>query len=124
MILVDTSVWIGFLRGSKRAVRLSELLTEDRVATHPWVIGELAMGWIDVPRASFLSDLSLLPSASRVAESELLAFVEARGLFASGLGWVDAQLLASALVDGLAVWSFDRALRLAAGRLGLEGPEV
>lgn len=119
MTLVDTSVWIGFLRGSKRAAPLSQLLIDDRVASHPWVIGELAMGTIEVDRGVFLADLALLPAAQRVADAEVLELVRARRLFGSGMGWVDAQLLASALVGGMTLWTFDRALAETAHRLGV-----
>jgi predicted nucleic acid-binding protein len=42
MILVDTSVWIGHLRGSDET--LARLLDSGEVLAHPFVIGELALG--------------------------------------------------------------------------------
>ena len=42
MILVDTSVWIEHLRADN--VLLAGLLNSGRVLTHPFVIGELALG--------------------------------------------------------------------------------
>ncbi|MSP00878.1 MAG: type II toxin-antitoxin system VapC family toxin [Acetobacteraceae bacterium] len=42
MILVDTSVWVDHLRGGDAV--LVELLQSGEVVTHPFVIGELALG--------------------------------------------------------------------------------
>ncbi len=45
MILVDTSVWIDHLRENDPA--LSALLGRRQILTHPFVIGELALGRVD-----------------------------------------------------------------------------
>ena len=42
MILVDTSVWIDYLRSGNPL--LAELLEQNRVIMHPMVLGELACG--------------------------------------------------------------------------------
>ena len=42
MILVDTSVWVDHLRADNSA--LKRLFNAGRVLTHPFVIGELALG--------------------------------------------------------------------------------
>lgn len=39
-ILVDTAVWVAHLRG--RLPALAALLEQERVLTHPFVVGELA----------------------------------------------------------------------------------
>ena len=44
MILVDSSVWIDFFNEKRSTKALSELLTENRVTMHPWVIAELRLG--------------------------------------------------------------------------------
>jgi|GEM_PF-2676876 predicted nucleic acid-binding protein len=43
MVLVDTSVWIDFLREGDSL--LSDLLREDEVLVYPFVIGELRYAW-------------------------------------------------------------------------------
>ena len=106
MILVDTCVWIDFFRG--RASGLSALLEDGDVLSHPWVIGEIALGNVGARRSRILTDLALLPSAPPVADAEVLAFVESHELSGSGIGWVDAQLLAAALVAGATMWTSDR----------------
>ena len=40
MILVDTSVWVDYLRGGRG--QLKNLLEDNQVLVHPSVIGELA----------------------------------------------------------------------------------
>jgi predicted nucleic acid-binding protein len=116
------AVWIEYLRGAAGATPLEGLLLNDSVATHPWIVGELAMGSLGPARTQLLADVALLPRATTVEYSEVLELVEARRLAGSGLGWVDAQLLASALVSDLRLWTLDRALHTAADRLGVSRP--
>ena len=110
MILVDTSVWVDFFRGALAARRLRELLDDGAVLVHPWVIGELALGHLGRRRRAVIDDLSTLPAASIVSELEVRAMIDARKLAGSGIGWVDAQLIASSLVDGADLWTLDRRL--------------
>jgi hypothetical protein len=48
-----------------------------------------------------------------------MELVRARKLEGSGLGWVDAHLLAAAVVGGVGLWTLDTKLALHARRLGL-----
>lgn len=105
--LVDTSVWIDHLR--KRDERLVALLEADLVVVHSGVIGELACGSLK-RRSEVLGNLSLLPKAVEASSEEVLAMIDARKLFGRGVGWVDAQLLASAALSGAQLWSRDRRL--------------
>jgi predicted nucleic acid-binding protein len=50
---------------------------------------------------------------------EVLMLVERHRLAASGIGWLDAHLLGSALLAGAELWTHDRALAEAASRLGV-----
>jgi len=47
--------------------------------------------------------------------------VEARRLAGSGIGWVDAHLLASALHGGGVLWTHDECLARVVSRLGIAG---
>jgi hypothetical protein len=49
----------------------------------------------------------------------MLSFLERNELARSGIGWVDAHLLASAVLDRTGFWTLDRRLAAAASRLGL-----
>lgn len=116
MILVDTSVWIDHLRSGND--RLAAALDEGRVLGHPWVTGELALGHL-VHRDEILSLLRNLPAAEVAADDEVLDVIERHDLAGSGVGYVDAQLLASTLLTPDAIlWSEDQRLTAAASRLG------
>ena len=117
MILVDSSVWIDHFR--LRDAELSALLDARVVVSHPFVMGELACGHLP-KRDAVLTTLSRLPSAPVVAHGDVLAFVERHALMGHGIGWVDAHLLASAIVAGrVFLWSHDRRLAAAAAERGV-----
>ncbi len=64
-----------------------------------------------------ISLLRALPPAPVAGHDEVLAFIEARDLAGKGLGYVDAHLLAAAVVGGVSLWTDDRRLDKAALRL-------
>lgn len=111
MILVDTSLWVEHLRSG--VPRLEELLHSDRVVTHPFVIGELLCGNMrpgsDVFR--LLGDLHALTVAS---DSEVVGLIRFRQLHGRGIGYLDAHLLASALLSDVQLWTRDSRLHAVA----------
>jgi hypothetical protein len=117
MILVDTSIWIDHLRGSDE--HLSGLLTAGRVVMHPYVLGEVALGNLK-NRAAVLGAMSDLPLAMAATDDEVRHFIDTRALFALGIGYIDAHLLAAVtLAPGTRLWTRDRRLGAASARLGL-----
>jgi hypothetical protein len=117
VILVDTSVWVDHLRASDS--RLVALLQSGQVLAHPFVIGEIALGYLN-QRQIVLADLANLPQATVARDNEVLHFIDRNGLAGTGLGYVDAHLLASAqLVAGTALLTRDKRLQGAAIRLNL-----
>lgn len=110
VLLVDTSVWIDHFR--KRDARLSAALEAGEVLTHPFVIGELACGHLQA-RETILSLLQQLPTATAAEHDEVLSVVDSRALHGTGVGWVDAHLLTSALLSGSDLWTADAALKRA-----------
>jgi predicted nucleic acid-binding protein len=116
MILVDTSVWIEHLQAGND--RLKTLLFDGQVLCHPFVIGELACGTLQ-KREEILTMLKALPEAYLLGHEEVISFLEARRLYGRGIGWVDAHLLASTLVTGCSLWTFDKPLRRAAAVLNV-----
>lgn len=117
MILVDTSVWIDHL-GSTNEI-LTALMEREDAATHPFVIGEVAMGYVR-QRDLVISELRKLPRVRIVRDEDVMPMVERHRLFGTGIGYIDAHLLAAALfADGVTLWTHDRRLRAAAGRLGV-----
>ena len=116
MILVDSSVWIDHLRVANPS--LLDLIFDEMVLGHPFVIGELAVGSI-ASRQEFLSKLSDLPTAMMATDAEVLELIERRSLFNRGIGFLDAHLLASVLLtDSAKLWTFDRRLHSLAEREG------
>ena len=116
MTLVDTSVWVDHLR--RRNERLVVLLEDGQVLCHPFVAGELACGNLKNRRA-ILRYLAALPAVSRAEHAEVLHLVESHLLYGRGLGWVDAHLLASCLINGCELWTLDKPLRAAAMKVGI-----
>ena len=107
MILVDTSIWIDHLRSGNSA--LATLLQNEVVCTHDFVIGELACGNLS-KRAEVLSLLQALPRLSSATENEALFFIEQQHLMGRGIGYVDAHLLAAAVIRGIPLWTKDKRL--------------
>lgn len=117
MILVDTSVWIDHLRYGD--VELTKLLNIGQVLTHRFVIGELALGSLQ-NRHIVLSTLQNLPQAAIASDEEVLHFIESHELFGTGIGYIDAHLLAAVrLSPGALLWTRDKRLLAESVRLGL-----
>ena len=117
---MDTSVWRRYFSGrigAGDAETLARLLDQDDlILCHPAVLGELVLGGL-ARREEML--LARLPACRELSSAELLDFIRARKLARKGIGWVDCQLLASALVVGGVLWSLDRPLAGAAASIGI-----
>ena len=70
------------------------LLDAGNVLTHPFVIGELALGSLR-DRDRIIGDLHGLPQASVASDVEVMHFITRYRLFGRGIGYVDAHLLAA-----------------------------
>jgi predicted nucleic acid-binding protein len=117
MILVDTSVWVSHLRDGN--VELANLLNDGRVLCHPLVVGELACGNLK-DRALILSFLQLLPMSIEAEHHEVLSFVENNLLMGKGLGYVDVNLITSAVLTGVPIWTLDKKMAQAAHTLHIK----
>lgn len=115
-MLVDTSVWVDHLRRGNPDLRFR--LEADLVWCHPFVIGELACGRLS-KRGRILELLEALPGSPVADQPEVLTFIDRWDLAGSGIGWVNAHLLASAMLGGIGIWTLDRNLSAVAGRLGI-----
>lgn len=107
MVLVDTSVWVSHLREGNS--ELSNLLHNGEVASHPFVVGELACGNLK-NRTLILSLMKSLPMSIEAEHEEVLTFIERNRLMGKGLGYVDAHLITSAVLSGISIWTFDKRL--------------
>ena len=118
-VLVDTSVWVRFLSNrAPFAAELDRLLADDVVAGHEFVYGELLVGDRG-GREKLLSSYGLMEQVPAVPHNEVVAFVRARKFHGRGIGWIDAHLLASALVGRVRLWTADGPLRAIADELGI-----
>lgn len=119
IVLVDTSVWIPFLSNrAPVATELDRLLSRDEVSGHQFVYGELLIGDTG-GRKQLLHDYEQMHQAPVVAHDDIVAFVRDRRLHGRGVGWIDAHLLASALIGRLQLWTMDQRLSVLAAELGI-----
>lgn len=107
MILVDTSVWVDHLRSG--TIGLDALLNDGQVICHPFIIGELACGYLK-NRTEILALLQELPMAIRADDEELIKFIEDYTLMGKGLGYIDIHLLMSAMLTKVSLWTIDKRL--------------
>lgn len=116
MIVADTSVWVHHIR--EPSVDFLQHLNADQVLMHSWVVGELALG--NLPRRSvFLGYLNALPPLVEARDEEVMEMIEVNRLHGSGIGWVDAHLVASARLSNAGLWTRDKRLFTVAQRLGV-----
>ncbi len=85
---------------------------------HPFVIGEIALGSLARREATIVL-LSKQDEAPVATLPEVLRLIERERLHGLGIGYVDAHLLASARLADATLWTRDKRLDLAAGRLGV-----
>ena len=117
MVLIDTSVWIEHLKGKTEVVEY--LLTANEVLIHPFVIGEIACGNF-TNRGEVLSMLQKLPALSVTDDSLVLYFIDQNQLAGLGIGYIDAHLLASAVLEPpTRVLTLDKRFRAAAEAMQL-----
>ena len=116
-VLVDTSVWVDYLRDGDP--HLVSLLNAEQVRIHTLIIGELACGNL-ANRAKRLADWHALPSVPESKNGDVLHYIEHRKLMGRGIGLVDAHLLYATQSHGdLKLWTRDNRLQIVAEELGL-----
>ena len=80
-----------------------------RVLCHPLIVGELSCGNLK-DRTVILSLLQLLPMSIEAEHEEVLSFIDNNRLMGKGMGYVDVHLIASAVLDGVPVWTLEKKL--------------
>ena len=119
IVLVDTSVWIRFLSNrAPYAAELDALLSRDEVSGHEFVYGELLIG-DKGGRKQLLANYAQMHQAPAVPHRDVVEFVRDRRVHGRGIGWIDAHLLASALIGRLKLWTTDPHLVLISRELGV-----
>ena len=93
-------------------------MSRDEVSGHDFVYGELLIG-DKGGRKQLLASYEQMHQAPTVNHGEVVVFVRERRLHGRGIGWIDAHLLASALVGRLQLWTADPRLALLAKEFGI-----
>ena len=116
MILVDTSVWIDHFRYGDAELR--KIIEDDRLLCHPFVIGELALGSLR-ERDAVIAFLAAQREALVATHAEVMTVIDHHSIFSMGIGYTDAHLLASTLLDRRSsLWTRDKRLAAAAQKVG------
>jgi len=116
VILADTSIWIDHFRGGDN--ELIKIIGDDLLLCHPAIIGELALGSLR-DRTSVLAFLNAQREAQVATHDEVMTMIEKHCIFSMGIGYTDAQLLASVLLDRrTSLWTRDKRLQVAAEKSG------
>ncbi|UXN66080.1 type II toxin-antitoxin system VapC family toxin (plasmid) [Phyllobacterium sp. A18/5-2] len=116
MILADTSIWIDHFR--RVDAELRRIIEDDLLLCHPAVFGELALGSLGA-RGSVMAFLAAQRAAVAATHDEVMTMINRHSLFSIGIGYTDAHLLASVLLDQRAtLWTRDKRLRAAAEKAG------
>jgi predicted nucleic acid-binding protein len=95
------------------------LAASNEVGSHPFVIGELAIG--NLPnRTKTLEYFRRLEQPSLPAEDEVHEILESRQLWGKGIGWIDLHILAAAKLSGWSLYTADAAMAAAARQIGVD----
>lgn len=117
MILADTSVWVDHIR--RPNLQFVQALRAEQILSHPFVIGELALGGV-TSKTAIAKEIKKLFFVPAATDAEVLLIIESYPLAGSGIGYVDAHLIASArLKPGTRLWTLDRKLQKVAESLGI-----
>lgn len=116
MILADTSIWIDHFRSGDN--ELIKIISDDLLLCHPAIIGELALGSLR-DRTNVLAFLKVQREAVVATHDEVMTMIEKHSIFSMGIGYTDAHLLASVLLDQrTSLWTRDKRLKVAAEKAG------
>jgi predicted nucleic acid-binding protein len=106
-------------RRDRFKAELESLIVNDQLCIHPYVVAELACGFLP-DRKKTLRYLDGLHQICPIRLADVRLMIEARGLASKGIGLTDAQLIASCLaVPGTHLWTIDGALGRVADLLAI-----
>ena len=118
-VLIDTSVWLRFLRGEEAGLVAQSWITSGQALVHPFVIGELLLGGLSAENEALLRSL---PWSAPLSPEELYDFIRRHHLAGTGIDRVDAALLAAARTVGAQLATFDTPLARCARQLDVATP--
>jgi len=121
MIIIDTSVWIDFLRGDEDLKPIfKQILEKRKVIALSAVFGELLQGVRSEREMNIVA--GFWKNLPKVDESDL--FIKAgklsyrHHLISEGIGLIDCCILVAALDNNAEIWTLDRKLNKAIDDLG------
>jgi predicted nucleic acid-binding protein len=118
VILADTSVWIDHLRSPDP--QMDRLLGAGRIAMHPFIVAEIALGSLHNRRRK-LAAMDELYEVNVAELDEVRHLIESHALYSKGLGLTDVHLIASCMMSlGTQLWTRDKALATVAASLGIQ----
>lgn len=110
-VIVDTSVFVDFMK--KGNVDLHDLLEDDLVVVHPFVVSEILLGG-SLKNRVLHSLLMNLPLVGTVKPQELDRWIQEERVYKFGIGLVDSCILLSAIEDQHKLFTLDKKLKKAA----------
>lgn len=113
MVLIDTSVWIEFLRGNEKYFnQVSELLESGNVHSVEPIFGELLQGANNKKEIEIIiaywNNLNNFNEKGLWIESGKLSCE--KKLFSKGVGIIDAMIISYAVKYNIKIWSLDKKL--------------
>ncbi len=118
-ILIDTSVWLRFLRGEEAGLVAQPWIASGQALVHPFVVGELLLGGLSAENETLLH---ALPWCAPASPEQLYVFIRNHYLAGTGIGWVDTALLAAAHAAGAQLATYDTPLARCANQLEIGSP--
>jgi predicted nucleic acid-binding protein len=113
MIVIDTSVWIEFLRQNPLYASKVEVLLENReVLAVEFIFGELLQGAKNKREKKMITDYwKTLPKCSQEnVWIEAGKYSSENKLFSKGIGLIDCAIIISARKHHAKIWSLDKKL--------------
>jgi predicted nucleic acid-binding protein len=98
---------------------MEDLLNRGKIAMHPLVVGEIALGSLRNRRQK-LDAMDSLRKVKVAQMTEVRRMIEKHMLYAKGIGLTDAHIIASCLLTlGTQLWTQDTAMKAIATSLGV-----
>lgn len=117
MILADTGIWVDYFGGRNAGMR--RLLENGQIVMHPFIVAELALGYLQDRRRT-LAQLESLRAVTVARLPEVRHMIETHSLYSKGIGLTAAHLVASCLLtQGTQLWTRDAALKNVASLLAI-----
>lgn len=110
-VIVDTSVFVDFIK--KGNADLHDLLEDDLVIIHPFVVTEILLGGSLKNRVLHALILNL-PSAGIIKPQNLDRWIQEERIYKFGIGLVDSCILLSSIEEQHKLFTLDKKLKRAA----------